>query len=66
MTRRKVGSTWLHLELRPPADREAERARFSAGLLRRASPRPTPSYVPIRRRENDYLIDRAKQKPETY
>ena len=23
-------------------------------------------YVPIRRRENDYLIDRAKQKTETY
>ena len=29
-------------------------------------PRSTPHYIPIRRRENDYLIDRAKQKTETY
>ena len=29
-------------------------------------PRSTPITCPLRRRENDYLIDRAKQKSESY
>jgi phthalate 4,5-dioxygenase oxygenase subunit len=43
---------------------DAERARFSAGSGVHAQ--VDPQYVPIRRRENDYLIDRARQKTETY
>ena len=53
----------LHLEPRPPADRGGA-ARFSAGSGVHAE--VDAHYVPLRRRENDYLIDRAKQKSETY
>ena len=43
---------------------EAEHDRFSAGSGIHA--RVDADYIPIRRRENDYLIDRAKQKTESY
>jgi phthalate 4,5-dioxygenase oxygenase subunit len=59
-------SCWIHCYTWNP-DRpltEAERARFSAGSGVHAE--VDARYVPIRRRENDYLIDRAKQKIETY
>jgi phthalate 4,5-dioxygenase oxygenase subunit len=42
----------------------AERERFAAGSGIHA--RTDAGYIPIRRRENDYLIDRAKQKTESY
>ena len=42
----------------------AERERFAAGSGIHAQ--TDADYIPIRRRENDYLIDRAKQKTESY
>jgi phthalate 4,5-dioxygenase len=59
-------SCWIHCYTWNP-DRpltEAERARFSAGSGVHAE--VDAQYIPVRRRENDYLIDRAKQKTETY
>jgi hypothetical protein len=59
-------SCWIHNYTWNP-DRpltEAERARFAAGSGVHAE--VDAQYVPLRRRENDYLIDRAKQKSETY
>ena len=47
---------------RPLSD--AERNRFSNGSGIHAQ--VDANHVPIRRRENDYLIDRAKQKAESY
>jgi phthalate 4,5-dioxygenase oxygenase subunit len=43
---------------------DAERARFSGGSGIHAQ--IDADFIPIRRRENDYLIDRAKQKTESY
>ncbi len=43
---------------------EAERARYRAGFSVHAE--VDAQYIPLRRRENDYLIDRAKQKTESY
>ncbi len=43
---------------------EAERARFSAGSGIHAQ--VDARYIPLRRRENDYLIDRTKQKTESF
>ena len=42
----------------------AERAPFRAGSGIHAQ--VDAHYIPLRRRENDYLIDRAKQKTENY
>jgi phthalate 4,5-dioxygenase len=59
-------SCWIHNYTWNP-DRpltEEERARFKAGSGVHAE--VDAEYVPIRRRENDYLIDRAKQKTESY
>lgn len=42
----------------------AERTKYAAGFSVHAE--VDAHYVPIRRRENDYLIDRAKQKIESY
>ena len=42
----------------------AERERFSKGFSVHAQ--VDGDYVPVRRRENEYLIDRAKQKTESY
>ena len=42
----------------------AERARYQAGSGVHAA--VDAHYVPLRRRENDYLIDRARQKTETF
>ena len=42
----------------------AERARFAAGSGVHA--KTDANHIPLRRRENDYLIDRHKQKNETY
>ena len=43
---------------------DAERARYAAGSGIHAI--VDEQYIPIRRRENDYLIDRQKQKTESY
>ena len=43
---------------------QAERDRFRAGFSVHAE--VDADYIPIRRRENDYLIDREKQRTETY
>jgi hypothetical protein len=43
---------------------DAERARFRAGSGIHAE--VDARNIPIRRRENDYLIDRAKQRSESY
>ncbi len=43
---------------------EAERARFQGGSGVHAE--IDAAFIPLRRRENDYLIDRAKQKTENY
>ena len=43
---------------------EAERGRYRAGSGVHAE--VDAQYIPIRRRENDYLIDRNKQKSENY
>jgi phenylpropionate dioxygenase-like ring-hydroxylating dioxygenase large terminal subunit len=43
---------------------EAERARYRAGSGVHAE--VDAHYIPIRRRENDYLLDREKQKHENY
>ena len=43
---------------------DAERARYRAGFSVHAE--TDAHYIPLRRRENDYLIDRAKQKTESY
>jgi phthalate 4,5-dioxygenase oxygenase subunit len=59
-------SCWIHCYTWNP-DRpltNAERARFSAGSGVHAE--VDAHYVPLRRRENDYLIDRAKQKSESF
>ena len=59
-------SCWIHCYTWNP-DRpltDTERARYSAGSGVHAE--VDAGYVPIRRRENDYLIDREKQKFETY
>jgi phthalate 4,5-dioxygenase len=57
-----LGADRRHIVLDPLT--EAERARFAAGSGIHAE--VDANYVPIRRRENDYLIDRAKQKTENY
>jgi hypothetical protein len=59
-------SCWIHNYTWNP-DRpltEAERARYRAGSGIHAE--VDANYVPLRRRENDYLIDRVKQKTESY
>jgi phenylpropionate dioxygenase-like ring-hydroxylating dioxygenase large terminal subunit len=59
-------SCWIHNYTWNP-DRpltEAERTRFRNGSGIHAQ--TDAHYVPLRRRENDYLIDRAKQKTESY
>jgi phenylpropionate dioxygenase-like ring-hydroxylating dioxygenase large terminal subunit len=43
---------------------QAERERFSGGSGVHAE--VDAQYIPLRRRENDYLIDRVRQKTETY
>ncbi len=43
---------------------DAERARFAAGSGIHAQ--VDANHIPIRRRENDYLIDRVRQKTESY
>ncbi len=43
---------------------ESERARYRAGFSVHAE--VDAHYMPLRRRENDYLIDRARQKTESY
>ena len=43
---------------------DAERARYRAGFSVHAE--VDTAYVPLRRRENDYLIDRVSQKTESY
>jgi hypothetical protein len=59
-------SCWIHNYTwnpeRPLTD--AERARYRAGSGIHAE--VDTNHVPLRRRENDYLIDRAKQKTESY
>jgi hypothetical protein len=59
-------SCWIHNYTWNPERplTEAERARFGAGAGVHAE--VDTQYVPIRRRENDYLIDRTKQKFENY
>jgi hypothetical protein len=59
-------SCWIHNYTWNPERplTEAERARFAAGSGVHAD--VDANHVPLRRRENDYLIDRAKQKTETY
>ena len=59
-------SCWVHTYTWNPERplTEAERARFSAGSGVHAE--VDAQYAPLRRRENDYLIDRAKQKTESY
>ena len=59
-------SCWVHTYTWNPERplTEAERARFRAGSGIHAE--VDANYVPLRRRENDYLIDRAKQKTESY
>jgi phthalate 4,5-dioxygenase oxygenase subunit len=59
-------SCWVHTYTWNP-DRpltEEERARYGAGSGVHAQ--VDANYVPLRRRENDYLIDRARQKTESY
>jgi phthalate 4,5-dioxygenase oxygenase subunit len=59
-------SCWIHNYTWNPERplTSAERARFQAGSGVHAE--VDARYIPLRRRENDYLIDRAKQKTETY
>ena len=59
-------SCWIHNYTWNPGRplTEAERTRFRAGFSVHAQ--VDDGYVPIRRRENDYLIDRSKQKTESY
>jgi phthalate 4,5-dioxygenase oxygenase subunit len=59
-------SCWVHTYTWNPEYplTDAERARFRAGSGVHAD--VDAQYVPLRRRENDYLIDRAKQKTESF
>ncbi len=57
---------WVHTYTwnpdRPLTDAERTRYRSGSGVHAQVD----ANYVPLRRRENDYLIDRAKQKSESY
>lgn len=59
-------SCWIHNYTWNPERplTEVERARYRAGSGIHAE--VDAQYVPLRRRENDYLIDRVKQKTESY
>jgi phthalate 4,5-dioxygenase len=59
-------SCWIHNYTwnpdRPLIDAELSRYRAGSGVHAEVDTR----YIPLRRRENDYLIDRVKQKTESY
>ncbi len=59
-------SCWIHNYTWNPERplTPAERSRFAGGSGIHAQ--VDADYIPIRRRENDYLIDRVKQKTESY
>jgi phthalate 4,5-dioxygenase oxygenase subunit len=59
-------SCWVHTYTWNPERplTGAERARYHAGSGVHAQ--VDAAHVPVRRRENDYLIDRARQKTESY
>jgi hypothetical protein len=59
-------SCWIHNYTWNPERplTAAERARYAAGSGIHAE--VDADYVPLRRRENDYLIDRVRQKTESY